>query len=108
MTRYKEALDWHEQSVGDPSCLDKADRKHYDTIKQALSSMIEGGWRTIDSCPNNGDKVWIIGGIYEEPELKEADGSWWRHTKREGSVISPTHWQPLTIPAAPEGERDAN
>jgi hypothetical protein len=40
------ALEWHEQSVGDPACLGASDRKHYETIRAALSTprppMIEG------------------------------------------------------------------
>jgi hypothetical protein len=36
------ALDWHEYSVGDPSCLDKEDWKCYETIRTVLQAVLKG------------------------------------------------------------------
>jgi hypothetical protein len=59
-------------------------------------------WQSITSAPSDGCKVWVRGGRHKEPEIVEADGSWWRAHLYSGS---PTEWAyahpPATSPGAP-------
>lgn len=56
------------------------------------------GWETMESAPSDGRKVWVWGGYVLEPEVREADGEWWR---RYPGASKPTHWHPYSPPIPP-------
>lgn len=100
MTRYKEALDW----VNDEGHYMKGPPHILDAIRQALSSMIEGGWRPISEAPRDGTRFLFTNG-------KIIACGWYMNGQYFASdsfggkqALDPTHYMPL--PAAPEGGSD--
>lgn len=88
-------------SAGDPSRQD--DLKLFSiwagTLRKALDELSRvSQWRPIESCPSDGSNVWVFGGYHTDPEMRAADGEWWRS---KAVTNGPTLWQPVSIPAAP-------
>lgn len=74
----------------------------------AAIGLIEGLLpRPIEEAPaydsNKKQKVLVIGGRFNNWELWQADGDWWRQGKREGLRLLPTHFIPLSALEALHG-----
>ena len=78
---------------------DALDRMSRDLGEEAKPVDVAVEWQSLDTCPSSGS-VWVCGGTSTEPELKEADGEFWRK-RREKGLSHPTHWHPALVPAAP-------
>lgn len=75
------------------------DRMARDLGEEAEPVEVGVEWMSLDTCPSSGT-VWVCGGTSTEPELKEADGEYWRQ-RREKGLSHPTHWHPVLLPKAP-------
>lgn len=70
-----------------------------ETLTQENARLREAGWRDIESAPDNGSFVLVIGGRHIIASVEKADGGWWRMAQHDGLQSAPTHWMPL--PPAP-------
>jgi len=70
-----------------------------ETLAQENARLREAGWRDIESAPDNGSFVLVIGGRHIIASVEKADGGWWRMAQHDGLQSAPTHWMPL--PPAP-------
>lgn len=75
------------------------DRMARDLGEQAKPVDVAVEWQSLDTCPSSGT-VWVCGGTSSDPELKEADGEFWRQ-RREKGLSHPTHWHPVLQPRRP-------
>ena len=59
---------------------------------------LKEGWRTIESAPTweDGVRVLICGGRFEEAALTRSDGEYWRGDGLEN--VKPKFWQPAPAP----------
>jgi len=57
-------------------------------------------WQPIETCPDDGQAILVVGGRYNQAIIREADGGWFRMAQHDGLQSTPTHWMPL--PAPPE------
>ena len=64
-------------------------------------------WQPIETAPDDYKTIWVIGGMYEEPTMLGADGSFWRYELRQNPNLKnwPTHWTPLIVPDPPKAEQ---
>ena len=65
----------------------------------ALRLAASSGWQPMDSAPSDGRLVGVYGGVHTKPEVREADGEWWRHEAARGNKSVPTRWCELNLPA---------
>lgn len=103
MTRYKEALDDYNAYIISQTNFSWYDLyKRSEKMKQALSSMIEGGWKDISTAPS-GEIIIVYGHMGMRFAYKAEHGQWCNMMHRP-FIKQPKYWREL--PAAPEGESD--
>lgn len=76
-----------------------------DALAAILREAAEG-WRPIETAPDDGALVWTWRLGWGAPELRAADGSWWRANQllTKEARIYPTYWRPYRTPAPPAEE----
>lgn len=57
-------------------------------------------WQTMENCPSDGRMIWVRGGKFPEPEVREADGEWWRDSIRRDVHAAPFEWAQCLPPGA--------
>lgn len=80
------------------------------TLPLSLDIVSVSSWETIDTAPENGEVVWVFGGVdyHDEPfgvRTKKADGGFWRYETSQQSKSMPTHWMPFEVPDPPETDK---
>jgi len=55
-------------------------------------------WQPIETAPDDGTDILVVGGMHRKATIRSADSGWWRKAKADGLQSLPTHWQPLPNP----------
>src|SRR5215207_6445150 len=64
-------------------------------------------WQDIRTAPIGDFKIWTWNERTKEPpDIRAADGSWWRYILKDGLISGPTHWMEFRVPEPPRYSRE--